>query len=147
MTPRDPRYAERVQAIFDAAPFIGHLGIELRRSEPGFCETLLRVKPFQLQQDGFIHAGVQTTLADHTAGAAAGTLMAAEDIVLTVNLSINLLRPARGEELWCRARVLRPGAQITVVESEVLARSGAEEKLTAKATITLAYVPVARSGR
>lgn len=141
MTPRNPRYAERVASIFDVAPFMKHLGVELRRCEPGLCETALRVLPWQLQQDGFIHAGVQATLADHTAGAAAGTLMAEDEIVLTVEFKVNLLRPATGDELFCRSRVLRPGAQITVAESEVFTRTGDQEKLTAKAMVTLTFVP------
>jgi acyl-coenzyme A thioesterase PaaI-like protein len=37
--------------------------------------------------------------------------------------------------------VLRPGAQITVAESEVFTRRGEEEKLTAKAMVTLTFVP------
>jgi uncharacterized protein (TIGR00369 family) len=140
MNPRNPRYAERVAAIFDVAPFMRHLGVKLVSCAPGACDTEMRVEPWQLQQDGFVHAGVQATLADHTAGAAAGTLMAAEDIVLTVEFKINLLRPARGEALVCRARVLRPGNQIAVVESEVFARADDGEKLTAKAMVTLTYV-------
>jgi len=140
MTPKNPHYTERIRAIFDTAPFMRHLGVELLRCEPGRCETRLAVQPWQLQQDGFVHAGVQATLADHTAGAAAGTLMAESEIVLTVEFKINLLRPALGEELFSRALVIRPGTQITVVESEVFARRGADEKLTAKAMVTLTFV-------
>lgn len=141
MKPRDPHYARRAEAIFDGAPFMKHLGVRLLRVDTGLCETTLDVQPWQLQQDGFVHAGVQATLADHTAGAAAGTLMSADEIVLTVEFKINLLRPAQGESLICRARVLRPGAQITVAESEVFARVAGHDKLTAKAMVTLTYVP------
>jgi uncharacterized protein (TIGR00369 family) len=141
MTPRNPRYAERIRAIFDAAPFMRHLGVEVLRCEPGRCETRIPVQPWQLQQDGFVHAGVQASLADHTAGGAAGTLMAEDEGVLTVEFKITMLRPALGEELRCAAAVLRPGARITFVESEVFTRRGDEEKLTAKATVTLTFVP------
>lgn len=141
MKPRNLFYAERIYAIFDTAPFMKHLGVRLLRCEPGLCETALVVQPWQLQQDGYVHAGVQATLADHTAGAAAGTLMAESEIVLSVEFKINLLRPAQGQELFCRAKVLRPGSQITVAESEVFARTGAEDKLTAKAMVTLTFVP------
>lgn len=141
MTPRNPHYADRIRAIFDVAPFMRHLGVQLIHCEPGRCETLLPVQPWQLQQDGYVHAGVQATLADHTAGAAAGTLMPADQIVLSVEFKINLLRPALGDELRCRSVVLRPGSQITVAESEVFAIHRGDEKLTAKAMITLAFVP------
>lgn len=141
MTPRDPDYAERIRALFAETPFMRHLGVELLGCSPGRCETRIRVQPWQHQQDGFVHAGVQATLADHTAGGAAGTLMAKDEAVLTVELKINMLRPALGEELRCVAVVLRPGARITVVEAEVFTRRGADEKLTAKAMVTLTFVP------
>jgi uncharacterized protein (TIGR00369 family) len=139
--PRDPRFAERVREIFGQAPFIAALGIELGSFGPGWCETHLSVAPRHLQQDGLIHAGVQATMADHTAGAAAGTLLAPGEIVLTVEFKINLLRPAAGEALRCRAEVVRPGKTLTVAESSVFVVTGAEERLVAKLLATMAFVP------
>ncbi len=141
MNPPAPDFRERVRAIFERAPFIGELGVALSDLGPGWCESVLRVSPKHLQQDGYIHAGVQATVADHTAGGAAGTVARPGDLVLTVEFKINLLRPARGDRLRCRATVLRNGRTITVAESEVFARNGGEEKLVSKATVTLALVP------
>ena len=60
--------------------------------------------------------------------------------VLTVEFKINLLRPAQGDRLRCRAKVLRAGRTIIVSESEVFAVKDGSEKMTAKATVTLAVV-------
>jgi acyl-coenzyme A thioesterase PaaI-like protein len=79
MNPRRSDYAEYVRAIFASAPFIRDLGIELVDLGPGSCETALTIAPRLLQQHGFVHAGVTTTLADHTAGGAAGTLIGADE--------------------------------------------------------------------
>ena len=143
MTPPATGYREHVRAIFERAPFIGDLGVVLSDLGPGWCESVLRIVPKHLQQDGYIHAGVQATIADHTAGGAAGTVAKPGDLVLTVEFKINLLRPALGDRLRCRATVLREGRTITVVESEVFARKDAEEKLVSKAMVTLALVPAA----
>ncbi len=143
MTPPAHDYREHVRAIFERAPFIGDLGIALSELGPGWCESVLRIAPKHLQQDGYIHAGVQATIADHTAGGAAGTVAKPGDLVLTVEFKINLLRPALGDRLRCRATVLRDGRTITVVESEVFARQDAAEKLVSKAMVTLALVPAA----
>ena len=140
LNPQNPDYLAVVQAIFRQTPFIQHLGIELVDIGPGWCETRLVVHQEHLQQDGFIHAGVQATLADHTAGAAAGSLMAPGEIVLTAEFKINLLRPAQGERLRGRADVLRAGKTLTVVESSVYAQAQDGEKLVAKAMVTLAVV-------
>ena len=58
--------------------------------------SALEVGGRHLQQDTFIHAGVLATMADHTAGAAAGTLVDIEEIVLTAEFKVSLLRPAVG---------------------------------------------------
>ena len=91
-----------------------------------------------------VHAGVQATLADHSAGAAAGTLMPADHVVLSVEFKIQLLRPAVGERLLCRAHVIRPGRQIVATESNVFACRGEDEKLVSKLTATMMYVPAER---
>lgn len=140
LNPQNPDYITVIRDIFRQAPFIQYLGIELVEVGPGWCETMLTARPEHFQQDGFFHAGVQATLADHTAGAAAATLMAPGEIVLTAEFKINLLRPAQGERLRGRAEVLRAGKTLTVVESSVYAQSQNQEKLVAKAMVTLALV-------
>jgi uncharacterized protein (TIGR00369 family) len=135
-TVRNPEFATRVRQIFDDAPFIQHLGVEVVGIAPGLVETALVPRAEHLQQDGVVHAGVVATLADHTAGAAAGTLMAASQIVLTSELGLHLLRPARGR-LACRATVLKPGRTLSVVEAEVTDPDGV---LVAKLIATLAIV-------
>lgn len=119
MIPPDPDYRARVERIFAAAPFIAALGVELVDCGPGWCETRLTVEPRHLQQDGYVHAGVQATVADHTAGAAAGTLLRPDQIVLSVEFKVNLLRPAQGIALRCRAEVMRAGRQLVPVSADV----------------------------
>ena len=94
MHPKDPNYRGRVQHIFETAAFIQHLGVEMIDCAPGQCETRLKIRPEHMQQDEYVHAGVVATLADHTAGAAAYTLIATEEIILTVEYKVHLLRPA-----------------------------------------------------
>jgi uncharacterized protein (TIGR00369 family) len=141
MKPRRPDFAEYVRSIFDHAPFVRELGVELVDLGPGWCETALVIVPRLLQQDGFVHAGVTTSLADHTAGGAAGTLIGAEDVVLTSQYSIHFLRPGRAERLTCRATVLKSGSMLIVAEAEV--RAG--ESLIAKMMATIAVVPADRT--
>jgi uncharacterized protein (TIGR00369 family) len=143
MKPRTPDFPGKVREIFHRAAFIDDLGIRLEDLGEGWCESALEVTPKHRQQDGYVHAGVQATIADHTAGGAAGTLAAEGELVLTVEFKINFLRPALGERLRCRATVLRHGKTLTVAESEVYAQRDGNEKLVAKATVTLALVPAA----
>jgi len=132
--------SEEVKRIFNRAPFIADLGIQLDSLGHGECTTVLLLQPRHLQQDGYVHAGVQATMADHTAGAAAATLLQVGQIVLTAEFKINLLRAAKGDRLICRAKVLKPGKQLTVVESEIFCAASETEKLVSKATVTIAVV-------
>jgi uncharacterized protein (TIGR00369 family) len=140
MEPRNPQYIRAVEEIFSKAAFIQDVGYTLVSIAPGRVETRLGVQPRHLQQDGVVHMGVQATMADHTAGSAAGSLIAEDQWVLTTGFTMNLLRTALGEELRCRSVVLRAGKTLSVVESEVYAVARGEETLVSKATVTLAVM-------
>ncbi len=130
---------DHVRSIFEKADFLRHLGIELTAAGDDWCESQLAVADHHRQQHGFIHAGVLATIADHTAGGAARAVSGDRDVI-TIEFKINFLRPALGERLRCRARVLRAGKSIIVSEAEVFALKDGEEKLVAKATETLSQI-------
>jgi uncharacterized protein (TIGR00369 family) len=138
MDPQDPNALERVRARFGQAAFIRDLGIELHDLGPGWCEMALNVSERHFQADGFVHAGVQATMADHGSGTAAATLVAPGDIILTAEFKINLLRPAVGDRLTCRAEILKPGRRLMVAETRVWANRGGQSSLTAIMIATLA---------
>ena len=143
--PANPDYRSAAEEIFRKAAFIASLGIQLKDFGPGWCETALALEPRHLQQDGFAHAGLVATMADHTSGGAGGTLVAGNEIVLTIEYKINLLRPGVGESLFCRADVLRPGKRIIVSESSVYADAKGQRKLIAKGLFTLSVLPTWRA--
>jgi uncharacterized protein (TIGR00369 family) len=99
------------------------------------------------QQDGFIHAGVMATMADHTAGYSAFTTVSEDFQILTIEFKINFLRPAFGKELLCRSRVIREGSQLIISESEVFDQREGKEILAAKALVTLMAVHKERLSR
>lgn len=139
-TPKNEHYLQEVKRVLESAPFIQALGMQAEKIEPGVCVTQLTIRQDHQQQDGFVHAGVQATLCDHTAGAAGATLIAEGKRVLTAEFKINLLRPASGEHLVCEAEVLKPGNTLSIVESMLWAVKGDHKTLVAKATVTLAIV-------
>lgn len=138
--PFDPGFEARVREIFSAAPFVAELGFTPVNIAAGAVSTELAVKKKHEQQNGFVHAGVLATIADHTAGAAAGTLIFADKIVLTAEFKINLLRPAKGEKVICDAFVLKNGKTLIIADSFVYTVMGSRKKLVARATVTLAVV-------
>ncbi len=140
MNTRNPNYKSATERIFETAPFITDLGIHLINVGPGRCETQLVLMPKHCQQDGYVHAGVLATMADHTAGAAATSLVGQNECVLTAEFNVIFLHPAEGKALRCRSQVLKPGRKLIVAESEVYVLGGEQTRLVAKATCTLAVL-------
>ena len=105
-----------------------HLGARLVHIAPGVVHIAVDEARFLGQQNGFIHAGVTTSIGDSAGGYAAMTLFPPGAGVLTTELKINLLRPAQGRSLIARAHVVKPGAALTVCTSDVfgIAKDGTE---------------------
>ena len=121
--------------------FTAHIGLIPVSMSSGKFVTRVRMYKNLAQQDGFAHAGLIATLADHTAGYATFTLVPANRRILTIEFKINYLKPAAGEFVECRARVIKPGKQILVAEAEIFSVTGKKEYMVAKALLTMASVP------
>ncbi len=121
--------------------FIKTCGFKLDLLERGRAKSSLEVTEAHSQQDDFVHAGVMATMADHTAGYAAFSVVPEDSRILTLEFKINFLRPAVGDRLICSAKVVKEGKNILVADSEVYSQSDGAEKLAAKALVTLMAVP------
>ena len=121
--------------------FIKYCKYEAVHAEWGKFQSMVTIGQEHRQQDGFIHAGVMATMADHTAGYSAFTTVPEDMQILTIEFKVNFLRPAFGESLICKSQVIREGRQVIVSESEVLDIRNGEEVPVAKAMVTLMAVP------
>jgi uncharacterized protein (TIGR00369 family) len=124
--------------------FISYCGFAADVIEKGLFQSTVKILDHHRQQDGFIHAGVMATMADHTAGYAAFTTVSEEFQVLTVEFKINFLRPAFGESLLCRSRVIREGSMIIVSESDLFDLRKDGQVPVARALATLMAVHKSR---
>ena len=129
-----------VKRIFERAQFVRSLGIELIAFGDGWCETRVAVTPTLEQQHGYVHAGVLMTLADHTCGGAAATVVPEGQDVITVENKVSFLRPASGAVLFCRGEVLRAGKRLIFTEGEVTIERDGKRLIVAKASSTLAVI-------
>lgn len=109
----------QIEKVLFMAPIIADLGVTLVEAGPGWLETELAIVPRLRQQHGYVHAGVVTTLADHTAGGAASTEVRPGQSVLTADFTVHLLRPASGELLRCRGDVVKVGKRLIVTQADV----------------------------
>lgn len=129
---------DRIESIFVRAPFLDLLGVRLVDVGEGWVETELDISDGLKQQHGYAHAGVVSTLADHTAGAAATTAIEAGRSVLTADYTIHLLRPGAGDVLRSRGEIVRAGRNLIVAGADVWA----DDQQCARYTGTMAVVEV-----
>ena len=125
--PLDPDYEARVRASFARQAFMATLGVSIAHLAPGEVDLALPHRPDLSQQHGYFHAGVTATIADSAAGYAALSLYPKGTGVLTTEFKINLLRPAEGQRLVARGRVIKPGRTLTICRSDVYGERDGKE--------------------
>lgn len=133
----NPNYRQDIQTNFERQSVMHLIGAELLLIEPGKCEISLPYRQNLSQQNGFLHAGITTTIADSACGYAAMSLMPVGSDVLSVEFKINMLRPAKGERFLAIAEVLKPGKTLTVTRADVYAISGEKHVLIAAMQATM----------
>ena len=133
LKPLNPSFEQEVRQSFAQQSFMELIGASLSLIEPGVVEITLPYRQDLTQQNGYLHAGIVTTIADSACGYAAFTLMPEGSGVLSVEFKVNLLRPAKGENFLARAEVIKGGRTLTVVRADVFALT--EDKRTLVATM------------
>ncbi|MFO1108838.1 MAG: PaaI family thioesterase [Bradyrhizobium sp.] len=130
--------AARIRDSVGRQGFMAHVGAELSQLARGSCTLEVERRPELLQQNGLFHGGVTAFLVDNatTIAAAASRGQSA----LTAEYKLNLLSPATGERLICRARVIKPGRQVAVVAADVFCVIDGAEKHTATALASIAML-------
>lgn len=141
--PLDRSITERVVASFGQQTIMTAIGASLRSIAPGAVEIELPYRTDLCQQDGFLHAGIVTTIIDSACGYAAYTLMPDGARVLSVEFKVNLLAPAVGDRFIARGRVARAGRTVTVCTGEVVAITRDAERSIAlmQATMMAVFSP------
>ena len=138
--PRDPDFEARVRGSFARQRAMVTLGARLARVAAGEVDIELPFRADLTQQHGYLHAGVVAAVVDTACGYAALSLTEPGAEVLSVEFKLNLLAPAEGPALAARARVLRPGRNVTVCAGDVYALGAGPEKLVATMLATLMTV-------
>ena len=121
--------AERVKASFDQQSIMRLIGASLDVVEPGRVDIVLPYRQDLCQQNGFLHAGISTTIADSAGGYAAFSLFQPGEDVLTSEFKMNFLAPAKGDRYVASGRVVKPGKRLSICQVEVHAYDGEQATL------------------
>jgi len=127
-----------IRDIVGRQGFMNLVGAELSELARGHCTISVERRPELLQQHGFFHGGVTAFLVDNATTIAAAASRGQP--ALTAEYKLNLLSPAAGEKLICRARVIKSGRQVAVVAADVFCLTDGVEKHTATALASIAML-------
>jgi uncharacterized protein (TIGR00369 family) len=106
----------------------------------GELEVRLPFREEYLRPGGTISGPVMMGLADTTAYLLILSMIGPVALAVTTSLNINFMRRPAPEELSARARMLKLGKQLAVVE--ILMYLAASDTLVAQATVTYSIPPV-----
>jgi uncharacterized protein (TIGR00369 family) len=137
----DDTARDRIRRSFDAQSMMKTLGAEIIEVEEGLVRIASPIVPGAMQQQGFGHAGLTFSIGDSAAGYAALTTLPLDLEVVTAEIKVNLLAPARGDRLVATGRVIKPGKRLCVVTSEVHAELDGVSTLIAVLQGTMVPVP------
>ncbi|MCA1551189.1 PaaI family thioesterase [Bradyrhizobium sp. BRP19] len=115
-------------------------GMRVVAAEPGNVALALTKKPELTQFFGHFHGGVIAGLADQAAGAAVSTALPKGRIAVTVEIKINFLGPADGEEIIASAEAIQVGGSIAVAKVEVVSESKGNRRVCAFGLATMRAV-------
>jgi acyl-CoA thioesterase len=128
-----PEELARLREAFSQVHFARLLGLEFVAAERGAATFALEAREELTRMGGILHGGVIVSLLDTAAAFAAHTLLEHGIQTVTVDLTVHFLRPVSAGRIESRARVLRAGRRILVINAEVTDPTGV---LIATATTT-----------
>ena len=140
LTPDQESIVQRISGSFAKQAFVNTIGAELGDVGHGLVDIHLPRNRALDQQHGFVHGGVLTALADAAAGYAALTVAPPDKGVLTTELKVNFLRPASGEQLLAKGRVLKPGRTLSICTGDVFDIQDGVEKHVLTSLVTMMHV-------
>ncbi len=137
----DAKVEKRIAESFAAQSMMATFGAQLEKVAAGTAWIQAPILPGSLQQQGFAHAGLTFSIGDSAAGYAALTMLPLDQEVVTAEIKINLLAPARGDFLIAKGRVIKPGRRLVVVAADVFAVTAKDETPIAILQGTMVPVP------
>jgi acyl-CoA thioesterase len=123
----EPISAERVKEIEQqllSIPYVKLLGIQLRDISAGVATLALDVRDELKRNNGIAHGGAIASLIDTATAFATISLLGPNHPAITIDLTINFMRPIPTGTATATARVLRMGRRTVVVSAEVFRHDG-----------------------
>lgn len=137
----NPDFINVVKTFAKSIPTVEFFGFQLTEITAGKCEIVQPYREDLSQGTGLFTGVVMGVIAEFSGGFAAATLLPVGWAAMTVDYTIKILAPGKGEKLIGRGEVIRPGKQTSCSRADVFAVKGDQETLCATALITMRNIP------
>ena len=124
---------QQLQKLLDQSRFIRHYGFRVIRSSEHACTIELPHKPLLERPGGIVNGPALMAAADCAMWMAIKAKLGMEYDALTSELNTAFLAPAKGEHVYCTARILKLGRRRIYGTAECHAKNG---KLFSHHTVT-----------
>lgn len=119
MSESEDKGLARARAAFESVAYAKFLGLELCEIKSGEVSVCLDVRGELKQNQGVVHGGAVASLIDTASAFAILTRLEPDERVTTTDLTIHYLRPITEGRLVGKARIIRAGRRVFVVNVEV----------------------------
>ncbi len=138
---RNPNFKEYVAQKLLANKMVEYLHFKVSVLNDGYVEAEIPFLPHMEQQDGFLHGGVTSTLADMAMGFASYSLVEEGQKVMTVQLSVSYFNRGDAPKIKCIGKVVKAGKRFHFCEAELIGIYDDENSfIIAKATSTMGII-------
>ena len=124
---------EKLKDDFNSQAYCKLLGIEIINIGEDIARLSLHINQNQLNQNGVVHGGIISSLADSAAAVVLLSNIETGKNTSTIELKINFLRPVKSNNLFADAKIIHKGSRIAVVDIDIKNRA---EQLIAKCLAT-----------
>ena len=136
----DPKKHPILDVVNTPHQFSYENGILVTHVEPGLARGELRAGPNSVNPHGMIHGGALATLADTAGG---GWACSTGGNCVTASSTLQFLRPAYGEKIFCEATRNKLGRKLSVVQ---LVMTDTKGKVVATGTYTFFMIDPVQPG-
>ena len=116
-------FSRHIHLMEQEVPFNRHLGIRVLEVREGFVKVMVPFRPEFIgdPRRPALHGGVLSAVMDACGGFAVWTFFDIGDLISTVDMRVDYLRPGPDEDFVAESKVVRTGNRVSVVHTVVCA--------------------------
>lgn len=139
--PMEPDFEAVTRARLANSVVARHFGFDVEEVGAGAIVLRLDGRPEYGHRPGYFQGAIIAAMADYAGSFAAYTLTGRDWNLLTLDLALKYLAPAKGEALIGRGRMLSAGKTLSTTQTDIFVRTQCEEHLCATALVSVRHTP------